>query len=184
MKVKRRRLELPRHNCHYPLKVARLPIPPSLRMMQKTFSVPRTGLEPARLSTLAPETSASTIPPPGHSYVFGQPAFLYALAGCGCKVSVFFSLFQNYLKKNRTSCPIFSFFHFYLPVFTRGTYQSSPGNIPIFPEKTPSYLPWKHTKLPRKLPIILETYRSKRHHIFTGKNTGAPRSFLPQNVSK
>lgn len=33
-----------------------------------TFSlwmVPRTGLEPARLSTLAPETSASTIPPPG-----------------------------------------------------------------------------------------------------------------------
>ena len=28
--------------------------------------VPRTGLEPARLSTLAPETSASTIPPPGH----------------------------------------------------------------------------------------------------------------------
>ena len=29
--------------------------------------VPRTGLEPARLSTLAPETSASTIPPPGHS---------------------------------------------------------------------------------------------------------------------
>ena len=29
--VKRRRLELPRHNCHYPLKVARLPIPPPLR---------------------------------------------------------------------------------------------------------------------------------------------------------
>ena len=29
-------------------------------------TVPRTGLEPARLSTLAPETSASTIPPPGH----------------------------------------------------------------------------------------------------------------------
>ena len=28
--------------------------------------VPRTGLEPARFSTLAPETSASTIPPPGH----------------------------------------------------------------------------------------------------------------------
>ena len=27
--------------------------------------VPRTGREPARLSTLAPETSASTIPPPG-----------------------------------------------------------------------------------------------------------------------
>ena len=30
-----------------------------------TLYVPRTGLEPARLSTLAPETSASTIPPPG-----------------------------------------------------------------------------------------------------------------------
>ena len=28
-------------------------------------SVPRTGLEPARLAALAPETSASTIPPPG-----------------------------------------------------------------------------------------------------------------------
>ena len=73
--MKRRRLELPRHNCHYPLKVARLPIPPSLRMIQKTFSVPRTGLEPARLSTLAPETSASTIPPPG------QKMFLNILSG-------------------------------------------------------------------------------------------------------
>ena len=29
--MKRRRLELPRHNCHYPLKVARLPIPPPLQ---------------------------------------------------------------------------------------------------------------------------------------------------------
>ncbi len=28
-------------------------------------TVPRTGLEPARLAALAPETSASTIPPPG-----------------------------------------------------------------------------------------------------------------------
>ena len=28
--------------------------------------MPRTGLEPARLAALAPETSASTIPPPGH----------------------------------------------------------------------------------------------------------------------
>ena len=31
--VKRRRLELPRHNWHYPLKVARLPIPPPLRLI-------------------------------------------------------------------------------------------------------------------------------------------------------
>ena len=30
--------------------------------------MPRTGLEPARLSTLAPETSASTIPPPGQAF--------------------------------------------------------------------------------------------------------------------
>ena len=29
--------------------------------------VPRTGVEPARLAALAPETSASTIPPPGLS---------------------------------------------------------------------------------------------------------------------
>ena len=34
--VKRRRLELPRHNCHYPLKVARLPIPPPLQQLLST----------------------------------------------------------------------------------------------------------------------------------------------------
>ena len=63
------RLELTRPNGHYPLKVARLPIPPLLHIYCKTaFFVPRTGLEPARLSTLAPETSASTIPPPGLAY--------------------------------------------------------------------------------------------------------------------
>ena len=63
------RLELTRPNGHYPLKVARLPIPPSLHytsVLILVWFVPRTGLEPARLSTLAPETSASTIPPPGH----------------------------------------------------------------------------------------------------------------------
>ena len=54
--MKRRRLELPRHNCHYPLKVARLPIPPPLQLID----VPRTGLEPARRETHAPETCAST----------------------------------------------------------------------------------------------------------------------------
>ena len=59
------RLELTRHNCHHPLKVARLPIPPSLQ--NQLLLVPRTGLEPARLSTYAPETYASTIPPPGQS---------------------------------------------------------------------------------------------------------------------
>ena len=36
--VKRRRLELPRHNCHYPLKVARLPIPPPLRFLIKALN--------------------------------------------------------------------------------------------------------------------------------------------------
>ena len=30
--VKEMRLELTRHNCHYPLKVARLPIPPFLQL--------------------------------------------------------------------------------------------------------------------------------------------------------
>ena len=67
--VKEMRLELTRHNCHYPLKVARLPIPPFLqsRVYLTIFVVPRTRLELARLSTLAPETSASTIPPPGQA---------------------------------------------------------------------------------------------------------------------
>ena len=39
--------------------------------------VPRTGLEPACLSTHAPETCASTIPPPGHCF-FAQ---LFSFAG-------------------------------------------------------------------------------------------------------
>ena len=34
-------------------------------MSYLALGVPRTGLEPARLAALAPETSASTIPPPG-----------------------------------------------------------------------------------------------------------------------
>ena len=76
------RLELTRPCDHYPLKVACIPISPpalvalwilsdkylhtkhetlnSLLNKWKITSVPRTGLEPARLSTLAPETSAST----------------------------------------------------------------------------------------------------------------------------
>ena len=70
--MKRRRLELPRHNWHSPLKVARLPIPPPLRLIfltrikshspKKSFLewVPKTGLEPAHLATHAPETCAST----------------------------------------------------------------------------------------------------------------------------
>ena len=36
-----------------------------LLLVESSGSVPRTGLEPARRETLAPETSASTIPPPG-----------------------------------------------------------------------------------------------------------------------
>ena len=45
------------HRCrHYPLKVACLPIPPPAHIE----GVPRTGLEPACLSTHAPETCAST----------------------------------------------------------------------------------------------------------------------------
>ena len=65
--TKEMRLELTRHNCHHPLKVARLPIPPFLQKRKSRAIVPRTGLEPACLSTHAPETCASTIPPPGHS---------------------------------------------------------------------------------------------------------------------
>ena len=69
LKVKRRRLELPRHNCHYPLKVARLPIPPPLQMFvfnlwcpeqdSNLHVVKHTHLKRARLP----------IPPPG---LFGQ----------------------------------------------------------------------------------------------------------------
>ena len=54
--VRRMRFELT-HRCrHYPLKVACLPIPPPAHIE----GVPRTGLEPACLSTHAPETCAST----------------------------------------------------------------------------------------------------------------------------
>ena len=44
--VKRRRLELPRHNCHYPLKVARLPIPPPLQL---TFNNSKNGTKTAKM---------------------------------------------------------------------------------------------------------------------------------------
>ena len=47
-----------------------------------SYVVPRTGLEPARLAALAPETSASTIPPPG--------LVIYAklrIFGESCKIS-------------------------------------------------------------------------------------------------
>ncbi len=40
-------------------------------MSYLAFGVPRTGLEPARLAALAPETSASTIPPPGLTLEIG-----------------------------------------------------------------------------------------------------------------
>ena len=68
--VKRRRLELPRHNCHYPLKVARLPIPPPLRyvcnlLITSIYSAQNRTRTCTSLLTLVPETSASTIPPPG-----------------------------------------------------------------------------------------------------------------------
>ena len=50
-------------------------------MSYLALSVPRTGLEPARLEALAPETSASTSPPPGL---------------CSAKVGVFY-IFSNSL---------------------------------------------------------------------------------------
>ena len=47
----------------------------------RDFTVPRTGLEPARLAALAPETSASTIPPPG--------LYLFSLCDLGFYVFTF-----------------------------------------------------------------------------------------------
>ena len=65
--VREMRFELIHRNRHYPLKVACLPIPPLaqnvssfMRSPPKAVVVPKTGLEPARRETLAPETSAST----------------------------------------------------------------------------------------------------------------------------
>ena len=50
-------------------------------------TVPRTGLEPARLSARAPETRASTIPPPGHRVLVTQRygVFLY----CASQSAIF-----------------------------------------------------------------------------------------------
>ena len=59
-RVSEMRFELTRANAHYPLKVACLPIPPPGHTIPLIYLVPRTGLEPACLSTHAPETCAST----------------------------------------------------------------------------------------------------------------------------
>ena len=50
-------------NMHVKIKESEITI--GFSMSYLALSVPRTGLEPARLAALAPETSASTIPPPG-----------------------------------------------------------------------------------------------------------------------
>ena len=69
--MKRRRLELPRSNFHYPLKVARLPIPPPLHFFFKSHSSAQNRTRTCTtLLSLVPETSASTIPPPGLSRLF------------------------------------------------------------------------------------------------------------------
>ena len=61
--------------AHYPLKVARLPFRHlSIRV------VPTTRIELARLSTLAPETSASTIPPRGHFLLLSKNLFSHKRA--------------------------------------------------------------------------------------------------------
>ncbi len=54
-------------------------------------TVPRTGLEPARLAALAPETSASTIPPPGPANA------LFCV--CGAKLGTFHELSKLSSKK-------------------------------------------------------------------------------------
>ena len=56
-------------------------------------TVPRTGLEPARLTALAPETSASTIPPPGQGEMF---RFLFAKIVVFVGVGKFFCAFFDY----------------------------------------------------------------------------------------
>ena len=48
---------------HVKIKESEITIEVSMSYL--AISVPRTGLEPARLAALAPDTSASTIPPPG-----------------------------------------------------------------------------------------------------------------------
>ena len=59
LKVKRRRLELPRLAALPPQSSAST-IPPPLHFRLQSSVVPKTGVEPARLSTPAPETCAST----------------------------------------------------------------------------------------------------------------------------
>ena len=66
--VKRRRLELPRRNWHYPLKVARLPIPPPLhhvkQIEQKKCPEQDSNLHASRHTHL--KRARLPIPPPGH----------------------------------------------------------------------------------------------------------------------
>ena len=103
------RLELTRPNGHYPLKVARLPIPPLLQTYYKPpFCVPRTGLEPARLSTLAPETSASTIPPPGRLHALsgkrGSNSRPQPWQGCALPTELFPHLLYPALQRKHVLC--------------------------------------------------------------------------------
>ena len=65
--VKRRRLELPRHNCHYPLKVARLPIPPPLQHSRNfEFPCPRQDSNLHVVKHTHLKRARLPIPPPGH----------------------------------------------------------------------------------------------------------------------
>ena len=77
-------------NMHVKIKKSEITI--EFSMSYLASSVPRTGLEPARLSPLAPETSASTIPPPG--------------LVCGCKVRHLFwsvQIFLNFFLAGNTA---------------------------------------------------------------------------------
>ena len=65
--VKRRRLELPRNNFHYPLKVARLPIPPPLQhkiILNKSCPEQDSNLHVVKHTHL--KRARLPIPPPGH----------------------------------------------------------------------------------------------------------------------
>ncbi len=99
---------------------------PQLQGVKGFSGVPETGLEPARLSALAPETSASTIPPLGHLRVqiyhyFSSPPNILAPI----------SLFYQFYPQNR---------HLHHPFGPQNRHFRPPFH-PFTPSFTPSLSP-------------------------------------------
>ena len=120
-------------------------------MSYLALSVPRTGLEPARLSALAPETSASTIPPPGHRCHYGLCMEPFAVAKLRkffylCK---FFRVFLFFLARMGWVCT--------LPPLTR----TRAGKLPVLANGVGSHPPSINTHPPltrtrgEKLPVLV-----------------------------